>query len=149
MLLTLGARMDDGGSQKTALVGTGPAELRYRYWPRSRRRTRAAAAENDMRRTEAHKMLVGALLCFCFGFQQFLRGNRRQIVYEVAARLTEDADFTDSAAAAVRFQSAFGRRNVFVVDGFVSYYEEPALLVSGTEFETTRLGARVEYQFRF
>ena len=84
-----------------------------------------------------------------FGYQKFMHDNRRQLIFEVAARLSTVSENPHSGAFAVRYQAAFGRRTVLVADAFVGYYEEPLALPATVAFETLRPGARLEYQLRF
>ena len=84
-----------------------------------------------------------------FGYQKFMHSNRRQLIFEVATRLSTVSENPHSGAFAIRYQAAFGRRSVLVADVFVGYYEEPLVRRGTLEFETLRPGARLEYQLRF
>ena len=84
-----------------------------------------------------------------FGYQKFMHDDRRQLIFEIATRFSTASENPHSAAIAVRYQAAFGRRSVLVADAFVGYIEEPLALPVAGEFETLRPGARLEYQLRF
>ncbi len=58
------------------------------------------------------------------GYQMFFANTRKQLLLEAGGRYTYDEDTVgprDAIAAGARFQMAFGRRGVIVLDGFGSY----------------------------
>ncbi len=80
-----------------------------------------------------------------FGYQRFFGPEkRRQLLTELGWRLGTASDVADSAAAAVRYQMAQGRRLVLVWDGFVARDEGGALAS-----DRTRYGARFELVVKF
>ena len=58
------------------------------------------------------------------GYQMFFANTRKQLILEAGGRYTYDEATVgprDAIAAGARFQMAFGRRGVIVLDGFGSY----------------------------
>ncbi len=86
-----------------------------------------AALDNN-----ADKAVGGAI-----GYQMFFDHTRKQLVLEAGGRYTYDSDVAqiNAAGGGARYQIAFGRRGVVVIDGFASY-----------DFEVTkaRFGGRLE-----
>ena len=80
-----------------------------------------------------------------FGYQKFYGATkRRQLLAEVGLRVGTTADVADSAAAALRYQMALGRRMVLVWDGFVGQRDGGAF--AGGE---TLYGGRFELVVKF
>ena len=87
----------------------------------------------------ADESLGGAL-----GYQMFFAHTRKQLLFELGGRHSSLDDDQSAVAGGARFQSAFGRRGIIVVDGFAVYeFDVP---VSTNEF---RFGGRLELLFRF
>lgn len=79
-----------------------------------------------------------------FGYQKFMDGTRKQVLAEVATRLGTASNEVDAAAVTVRYQAAFGRRMVLVIDGFVGYEED-----SSIDEDQSLYGGRLELQVKF
>jgi hypothetical protein len=79
-----------------------------------------------------------------FGRQWFFDDTRKQVVAELGVRIGTAADVLDEAAITVRFQSALGRRFVWLIDAFGGYRE-------ASQGITTRssMGARFELVTKF
>lgn len=81
----------------------------------------------------ADKSVGGAI-----GYQMFFAHTRRQLVLEAGARYVYDRDVmapVNAAAGGARYQIAFGRRGVIVLDGFGSYNFEVSKAVFGGRLE--------------
>lgn len=88
--------------------------------------------------SRAHDVFGGAV-----GYQRFLDHTRKQVLMELGYRVgTTDAE-ADAFAGIVRFQSAAGRRFVWVVDAFAGYRE---LAGGGSQ---SPYGARLELVVKF
>ncbi len=74
------------------------------------------------------------------GYQKFMAHNRRQLLFEAAARVGTSSDVSDAYAGTIRFQSAVGHHMVVVVDGFVGYDEG---------LDRSPYGGRLELLFKF
>lgn len=73
------------------------------------------------------------------GYQMFFSGNRKQLILELGAR-DERKGFEDSAVAAgVRYQQAFGKHTIAVLDGFIS----------DSKNRGSGHGARLELRWKF
>ncbi len=70
-----------------------------------------------------------------FGYQKFFNHTRRQLIVEAGARIGTDDLVDDAFAATARYQAAFGRRAVVVVDGFVGYNESTDQVPFGGRLE--------------
>ncbi|MDA8019178.1 MAG: hypothetical protein MPN21_17195 [Thermoanaerobaculia bacterium] len=88
--------------------------------------------------SRAHDVFGGAV-----GYQRFLDHTRKQILVELGYRFGTVDSEPDALAGIVRFQSAAGRRFVWVVDAFAGYRE----LVGGGNQDP--YGARVELVVKF
>ena len=80
------------------------------------------------------------------GYQKFFDGTRKQVIFEVGGRIGTDDAIANAAAATVRYQAAWGRHHVFVVDGFAGYREALGPGASGDE---ELFGGRVEWLLKF
>ena len=80
----------------------------------------------------ADKAVGGAI-----GHQMFFAHTRKQLVLEIGGRYTYDSDFTqiNAAAGGARYQMAFGRRGIVVIDAFSSYDFEASKTRFGGRFE--------------
>ena len=58
-----------------------------------------------------------------FGYQSFFAHNRQQLIFELAGRLDTEEGLGDQYATTLRYQTAMGRRAVFVLDGFANWLE--------------------------
>ena len=79
------------------------------------------------------------------GYQMFFANTRKQLVLEAGGRYTYDEDTLgprDALAAGARFQMAFGRRGVIVLDGFGSYDIDSVEL--GGDSSELSFGGRLE-----
>ena len=67
----------------------------------------------------------------------FFAHTRKQLVLEIGGRYTYDSDFTqiNAAAGGARYQMAFGRRGIVVIDAFSSYDFEASKTRFGGRFE--------------
>jgi hypothetical protein len=73
------------------------------------------------------------------GYQMFFTGGRKQLIFEAAVRdETEGAELTTSAVGA-RYQQAFGKHTILVLDAFTSDQDEA----------DDNSGGRVELRFKF
>jgi len=54
------------------------------------------------------------------GYQMFFSANRKQLILELGARDEIDGPEDNAIAAGVRYQQAFGKHTILVLDGFVS-----------------------------
>jgi hypothetical protein len=88
--------------------------------------------------SRAYDVAGGAL-----GYQRFFDHTRKQLLFELGFRFGTRAGETDSAAFTVRYQQAYKRRFVVVVDGFVARRE---LLGGGDEVP---FGGRLELVVKF
>lgn len=78
------------------------------------------------------------------GYQKFFDATRRQLLVEAGLRIGTDDTVADAMAATVRYQAAFGRRLVLVLDGFLGRREG-----LGTQDDETIYGSRVELVVKF
>jgi hypothetical protein len=79
------------------------------------------------------------------GYQRFFAGTRRQLIVELAGRVGTADAVADSYAATARYQAAFGRRFVFVVDGFLGSRQA----VAPGARDQNLSGGRVELVLKF
>ena len=86
--------------------------------------------------------VVGAAV----GYQKFYAGTRKQILVELAGRVATDDPGADSVAATVRYQSAHGRRFVFVADAFAGYRGSSGL---PGDSDDDLFGGRLELVLKF
>lgn len=77
-----------------------------------------------------------------FGYQRFFNHTRQQILMELGYRIGTSNEQLDSYAATVRYQSAYGKHTVLVLDGFVGRQET----LTGNEVP---FGGRIELLFKF
>ncbi|CAM2065185.1 hypothetical protein SCOR_07390 [Sulfidibacter corallicola] len=75
------------------------------------------------------------------GYQKFMAHNRQQLLVEVASRFGTRDSVTNEFSLTTRYQAAFGRRFVVVLDGFAN-------LIEAFDREA-HFGARLELQVRF
>ncbi|MCG8457786.1 MAG: hypothetical protein MI919_16040, partial [Holophagales bacterium] len=88
--------------------------------------------------SRAHDVAGGAI-----GYQRFFDHTRKQLLVELGYRLGTDDTVPDAYSGVVRFQSALGRRVVWLVDAFAGYRES---LVGG---DTNPYGGRLELVIKF
>lgn len=88
-----------------------------------------SALSNDARN------VVGASL----GYQMFLGGIRRQLIFELGGRQDTNNNDTAAIAAGVRFQQAIGQHHILQLDGFVGEKDDGG----------TTAGARCEWRIKF
>lgn len=79
------------------------------------------------------------------GYQKFFDHTRKQVLVELGLRLGLEDDVENQAAVTARYQSAFGRHFVVVVDGFAGYREG---IVPGAG-DDTLFGGRLELVTKF
>lgn len=77
-----------------------------------------------------------------FGYQHFFDATRKQLLFELAARVGTDDLVDDAYAATLRYQAAYGQHWVIVVDGFVSHQ-------SSRLADRTPYGGRLELLLKF
>ncbi len=100
----------------------------------------------------ASDVIGGAL-----GYQKFMDDSRQQLLMELAGRVATDgcASATDSCgdhslAGGARYQRAFGRRFVLVLDGYAAYQRlRGAAAADFGEQGRFRLGSRLEWLVKF
>ncbi len=80
------------------------------------------------------------------GYQKFIGSEaRRQVIAELGVRLGTATEVADEAAVSLRYQAAYGRRVVLVLDAFAGTRES---LVEGVGDEGL-WGGRVEFRLKF
>lgn len=57
------------------------------------------------------------------GYQKFLSGHRKQLIVELGGREETKGKDTGAIAVGARYQQAFGKHTILVVDGFISEWE--------------------------
>lgn len=89
------------------------------------------------------------------GHQWFFAGTRQQLVLEAGVRYST-FDCAGSTvcpphtwAGGARYQLAFGRRGVLVLDGYVAYDRAQGVTAGSAETSSKRIGARVELVTKF
>lgn len=91
--------------------------------------------------SQAREVAGGAV-----GYQKFFGVlKRRQLLAELGARIGTADEVANSAAATLRYQKAFGRRLVVILDGFGGYREA----VAPGDDDETLFGGRVELLLKF
>ena len=75
-----------------------------------------------------------------FGYQKFFDHTRKQVIFELGARVGTEDDVEDEFAATVRYQTAIGRRFVIVTDAFVAHLDG---------LDATPFGGRLEFVVKF
>ncbi len=80
-----------------------------------------------------------------FGYQKFFGPlKRRQLLTELGVRVGTAGSEPSAAAISARYQMAFGRRTVLVLDAFTAFHEG-----LGGRSDDTRVGGRVELLLKF
>ncbi|MCH9647685.1 MAG: hypothetical protein K0U98_05555 [Deltaproteobacteria bacterium] len=91
--------------------------------------------------SRAREVVGGAV-----GYQKFMKKTRRQLIVELAGRVGTANDVSDAAAVTLRYQMAFGRRFVLVLDGFGGWRGKTNL--PGAE-DASLFGGRLEWVTKF
>ncbi len=82
---------------------------------------------------------AGDIFGLAIGYQMFFSGGRKQLILEVAGRKETEALKTGSGAVGARYQQAFGRHTILILDGFVADHD----ITGGNS------GTRLELRFKF
>ncbi len=80
-----------------------------------------------------------------FGYQWFFDHTRKQVIAEIGGRVGTASDIDDATALTIRYQAAFGKHFVAIVDGYGSYTDDPLRPNRDQEF----FGGRVELLTKF